>query len=105
MVCGPEVGTLMWSTGGGIARRATIGSSKWCTGLGSASLSASRCLVQARSDGAGAAHLGSFHVEACVVAKEAVGHGMGGKRRGPIRLRARDDVGHDVVERRTGRSV
>ena len=84
MVCGQDLGTLTWSTGGGIARRATIVSNKLCTGLGSASLSASRCLVQGKSDGAGAAHLGSFHVEACVVAKEAVGLGMGGKRRGPI---------------------
>ena len=86
MVCGQDLGTLMWSTGGGIARRATIASNRWCTGLGSASLSFNRAIVQARSDGAGAAHLGSFHVEACVVAKEAVGHGMGGKRRGPIRF-------------------
>ena len=84
MVCGQVLGTLTWSTGGGIARRTNIGSNKLCTGLGSASLSANRSLVQARSDGAGAAHLGSFHVEACVVAKEAVGLGMGGKRRGPI---------------------
>ena len=57
-----------------------------CTGLGSASLSDNTSSVQARSDGAGGAHLGSFHVEACVVAKEAVGLGMGGKRRGPIRF-------------------
>ena len=37
-------------------------------------------------DGLGVSHLGPFRVDACLGSKEAIGLGMGGKRRGPIHV-------------------